>query len=112
MPVMKQILSLMFALAFILSGVVGHTSMVVDGSEMGHSAHAMHATEHVGDGAPTPANQEKAGACAAACAVAWGFAPPLFLLRPLASELEQPVVPMRLALAGSTLAFDPPPPKA
>lgn len=113
---MKQLLSIMFALAFVLSGAIGHASMVMDGTGMvggmsGHSAHAM-AADHPADDAPITAHHAKAGACAAACAAACGFVPPLFQLKEREFVLDQPVACVRPSLVSAITGFDPPPPKA
>lgn len=113
---MKQFLSVIFALAFALSGAIGHTSMVMDGTGMkdgvsGHSVHSV-AADHLADDAPNPAHHAKVGACAAACAAACGFIPPLFQLKEREFVLDQPVACVRPLLVSALTGFDPPPPKA
>ncbi|MGB0853651.1 MAG: hypothetical protein ACPGSI_10175 [Pikeienuella sp.] len=108
---MKQILSIMFALAFALSGAVGHASMVMDGAGMEHAAHSEHAADHMADGAPLATHATKTGACAAACAAACGFVPPLFLLKQRDFVLDQPVACVRPSLVSAIMGFHPPPPK-
>lgn len=113
---MKQILSIMFALAFALSGAVGHASMVMDGPAMDsmgmeHASQSQHATDHTPEGEPTTSHSAKTGACAAACAAACGFVPPLFQLKQREFVLDQPVACVRPSLVNAITGFDPPPPK-
>jgi hypothetical protein len=109
---MKKILSILFALAFALSGSVGHAFMVMDGAVTEHSIHSEHSADHVTDDDPATAHYAKAGSCADACAAACGFVSPLFQLKQRDFALDQPVACMRLAPVSAITGFDPPPPKA
>lgn len=109
---MKQILAIMFALAFTLSGVVGHASMVMDGSSMDHGEHSLHSGDHAPDGETDAAHMMKTGACAAVCAAACGYAPPQFDLSQRDAAPDHPADCVRPSLVGAITGFDPPPPKS
>lgn len=114
---MKQILSVMIALAFTLSGVVGHTSMVMDGAVMGngvaeYATVSSHTAHEEADHAPASEHHDESSPCAVACAVAWGFLKPPHQLNQIDFVLAGPTAGELPALLSTITGFDPPPPKA